>query len=382
VNCVSVHLVREAVAQSRSRGYALAEDLMELQMFCRHFTTRRTCCVQRIWWHSWLTFICLLFVFVLSAIETSAEEKSDSCAARTSREKDGSLVICGGGNLPMKIFGRFLELAGKHEAHVVVIPTANIRADAPNAEGLFLAGWRKAKLASLVMLHTRDREQANKPEFVAPLKRATAVWFNGGVQSRIAKAYVGTAVERELHALLKRGGVIGGTSAGAAVQSRLMIAGGNPVAVIGKGFDLLPGAVIDQHFLRLKRKPRLVGVVQKHPHLIGFGIDEQTALIVEGRRMEVVGNSTVTVCTWDVDTQQVKESTLKPGEIADQDTFRRRVDQIPAKEAGPSAAGRHRLPSPGGEPAILGMRDSTSGSCEPPGSRASGSLVGNLPKAP
>jgi len=108
------------------------------------------------------------------------------------------------------------------------------------------------------VLHTRSRDKANTTEFVAPLRHATAVWFEGGQQSRLAAAYVGTEVERELYAMSDRGGVIGGTSAGAAIMSRVMVEGGNPEPRMGTGLDLLPGTIVDQHFL-----------VRGHPHRAG-----------------------------------------------------------------------------------------------------------------
>ncbi len=235
---------------------------------------------------------------------------------------DGSLVIAGGGQLPDAVYARFLELAGGEAARLVLIPTASATADTADAEQL-LAPWKDRKPASVVVLHTRSRQTADDPKFVAPLREATGVWFGGGQQSRIADAYVGTAVERELHALLRRGGVLGGTSAGAAVMSRCMIAGGNPEAKVAQGFDFLPGAVIDQHFLKRERKPRLVGMLAKHPGLVGIGIDEGTALVVRGRRLQVLGESTVTVCLAASATRPAHSAELKAGQASDLTMLRR-----------------------------------------------------------
>ena len=105
-------------------------------------------------------------------------------------------------------------------------------------------------MAALTLLHTRDAKKANEAAFVKPLTEATAVWFGGGDQGKLLAAYRGTAVERELHKLLQRGGAIGGTSAGAAVMSKVMITGGNPKAEVGTGFGFLTHVVIDQHFLK------------------------------------------------------------------------------------------------------------------------------------
>ena len=211
----------------------------------------------------------------------------------------GSLVIVGGGEIPENVRARFVELASGKAAKIVVIPTASETAEATLADAekkqRLLATWVTAGAADVQALHTRSKDEANRDAFVEPLKQATAVWFGGGDQSKIAEAYLGTAVERELFALLARGGVIGGTSAGAAIQSKVMIAGGQTEPRMATGLDLLPGAIIDQHFLARRRHDRLMAAVTKHLDCVGFGIDEGTALVVRGRQLQVLGDSTVTV---------------------------------------------------------------------------------------
>src|SRR5262249_53182564 len=149
---------------------------------------------------------------------------------------------------------------------------------------------------SVVLLHTRKSEEANDPVFVQPLTTATGVWFEGGEQTRLMAAYRGTAVEKALHNILARGGVLGGTSAGAAIMSTVMIASGNPQANVEEGFGFLPGVIVDQHFLQRNRVNRLFGVVAQHPDQVGLGIDEQTAVVVKGRSLTVVGSSYALVC--------------------------------------------------------------------------------------
>src|SRR5207248_10378382 len=136
-------------------------------------------------------------------------------------------------------------------SRIVVLPTAGETTDRAGVLGAY-GEWRSEKLECVTVLHTRSRREADDPEFVKPLTEATGVWFTGGDQSRLADAYRGTRVERALHKLLARGGVIGGTSAGAAVMSQVMIVGGNPEARVGTGFGLLPGVVVDQHFSNRK----------------------------------------------------------------------------------------------------------------------------------
>ena len=211
----------------------------------------------------------------------------------------GTLVIVGGGDLPEAVARRFVREARGRRARIVVIPTASQSADEDVADPAkaerHLMPWKSLDVSDVQLLHTRDREKANDEAFFAPLKQATGVWFGGGEQSRIAEAYLGTAVEREIAAVLARGGVVGGTSAGAAIQSRVMIAGGNPNPQMAEGFDLLPGTIIDQHFLARSRQPRLRAAIDERRSLVGIGIDEGTALVVSGRRMEVIGRSRVTV---------------------------------------------------------------------------------------
>ena len=272
-----------------------------------------------------LALCCLLFAAVANPGVFGAEETT-SCARIDPTGIPGALVICGGGQLPEPVWERFVKLAGGKSGKIVLIPTA-ANDDQIADRDVLLKPWEKRDFASVNVLHTRSREEADRESFVAPLREATGVWFGGGQQIRIAEAYVGTAVERELRALLDRGGVIGGTSAGAAVLSRLMIAGGNPIPRTGIGFDSLPDAVIDQHFTQRDRKPRLTRVLSENPGLVGFGIDEGTALIVQGRRIEVLGDNLVTICLRESEARPAKEVELKSGLIADLTALRRAARQ-------------------------------------------------------
>jgi cyanophycinase len=213
--------------------------------------------------------------------------------------KAGTLVIVGGGRIPDEARDRFMSLAGGKAAKLVIIPTASSAADRREEDAGYLEPWRKYAPAALTLLHTRSRDKADDPMFVKPIAEATAVWFGGGDQVELVAPYRGTAVERELKALLARGGIIGGSSAGAAVMSDVMIEGGNPKAQVGRGFGFVTNAVFDQHFLKRSRVNRLLGVLADRPHLIGLGIDEGTAFILQGDRWSVVGRSFVLACEVD-----------------------------------------------------------------------------------
>jgi len=208
----------------------------------------------------------------------------------------GARILAGGGSLPPAVRQRFVELAGGPQSHIVLVPTAGAGADDHDAQDRIAASWRQEfPQATFTVVHTRDRAVADSEEFTAPLRAASGLWFGGGVQKRIADAYLGTRFERELLALCTRGGVVGGTSAGTAIQTRTMIQEGRDPPIVSQGFDLVPGAVVDQHFSQRQRLPRLCAVLGDHPGLFGIGIDESTAVEVQGRRLRVLGDGSATL---------------------------------------------------------------------------------------
>jgi cyanophycinase len=207
----------------------------------------------------------------------------------------GTLVIVGGGKIPDSVIEAFVKSAGGDKAKLVVIPTASASADKEPAKTT-IDLWKKRGAANVTVLHTRSRDQANNADFVKPLKDATAIWIAGGDQKKVTDAYKNSLVETEMYELLKRGGTIGGTSAGAAVMSKLMITGGKATADLAEGFGFLPNAVVDQHFLKRDRVDRLLGTLHRHPGWFGLGIDEGTAAIVQGKTITIVGESMAVLC--------------------------------------------------------------------------------------
>ena len=233
-----------------------------------------------------------------------------SCASSALAGEEGTVVLHGGGIVSSSLRDRFLELAGGQDARLLVIPTAD--PDTPEDDARVQL-WRTRGPASAALLHARSREQAETEAFVEPLKTATGVWISGGRQGTLASMYLGTPVERELAAVVKRGGVVGGTSAGAAILTRVMI-------VVGRareGFDLVPDCIVDQHYLSRKREERLWNVLNQHPQRIGIGIDENTAAIIRGGRLEVLGESTVTICVAANGGQERRCVPLKSGDRFD-----------------------------------------------------------------
>jgi cyanophycinase len=255
-------------------------------------------------------------VFVLAALGLATAQPLAPAVKEPCDAISGTLFVCGGGTLPDDVRDDFIKRAGGAKARLIVIPTASASADGADADKA-LEPWKKYQLPSLTLLHTRDRKKADDAAFVKPLTEATAVWFGGGDQGKLTAAYRGTAVEKELKALLERDGVVGGTSAGAAVMSDLMITGGAKTAEVGKGFGFLTHAVVDQHFLKRERLERLVGVLAKHPGLFGLGVDEQTAAIVHGRTIEVRGSSFVITVLSAGAGRPLLTARLKAGDKAD-----------------------------------------------------------------
>ncbi len=217
--------------------------------------------------------------------------------------KGGTLLIAGGGQLSNMIRHRFVELAGGKQARIVVIPATSVD---ETTIAQYRASWIALDVESVEILHADSRTEADDPEFSKILDTATGVWLGGGQQTWLAAWYGRTRVETRLKELLARNGVIGGTSAGAAVMSSVMIAGGRERPTMGHGFDLIPGAIIDQHFVKRNRIRRLQSALEQHPDLVGFGIDEGTALqyAVESGRFQVVGHSCVVACVPQVEPGQ------------------------------------------------------------------------------
>jgi cyanophycinase len=209
----------------------------------------------------------------------------------------GSLVIVGGGQMPDVARDEFIKLAGGADsAKIVVIPTASLAADEPKEEAAFLKPWKDLKVGTVVLLHTRDRKQANETEFLKPLAVATGIWFSGGDQARLIQAYQGTGVESAIRKRFQLGHVVGGTSAGAAIMGDLMIEGGTDEAKTAPGFGFIPGIVVDQHFTQRRREKRLTGVIENNKDYAGLGIDEATAVVLtKGRQMRVIGTGAATI---------------------------------------------------------------------------------------
>ncbi len=257
----------------------------------------------------------LLIFWIVAATGCSAAQQSAAPAPRPDATR-GHLLIVGGGPRPAEIMERFIDLAGgRGQARIIVLPMASgAAAEVGPAQAEELRG-----LGAEAIALNLPRTEANAGTIVRLFQNVTGIWFSGGDQNRLTAAIRGTRVDSAIHARYRQGAVIGGTSAGAAVMSRIMITGderrpggsrpprdtasAEPFLIIARdnvvvdeGFGLLPGAIVDQHFVRRRRHNRLLSLVLEHPDQIGVGIDEETALQVNpDGRWTVVGLSTVVV---------------------------------------------------------------------------------------
>lgn len=199
------------------------------------------------------------------------------------------------------IFQEFIKRAGGSDARIVVLPQAS---RLPETGKEYSQVFKKLGLKHKpVSLAFRDRAQADRKHHLELLRDATGIFIAGGTQMRLTSLLGGTKFEEELLAAYRRGAVIAGTSAGTAVQSKLMIAYGRGgptpregMARFGTGFGFTDRIVFDQHFRQRDRLGRLVYAISMHPGALGVGVDENTAAIVEeDRYITVCGRSAITI---------------------------------------------------------------------------------------
>jgi len=211
----------------------------------------------------------------------------------------GALVVVGGALSDPAIVERFIQLAGGPDAPIVVIPTAGGGEDYDEFCSC-LQLLRENGARNLTVMHTVDPAEADTEVFVRPLRRARGVWFPGGRQWRLVDAYMGTLTEEALRQVLDRGGVIGGSSAGASIQGSLLVRGDTRTNTVmlgdhQEGFGYLRNTGIDQHLLRRNRQFDMLEVLEAHPDVLGIGLDENTAIIVQGDQAEVMGQGYVAI---------------------------------------------------------------------------------------
>lgn len=220
----------------------------------------------------------------------------------------GHLLIVGGGERTDEIMQKFIALAGGKNAVVVIFPMAS---SVPEEVGPEYVKQMKGLGVKEAFSLNIDANAANQDSVVAKLKDVTAVFYSGGDQVLLTAALLNTKVQARVRQIYENGGVIGGTSAGAAVMSTVMITGNELLnkdssssfhtllkdnVEVKEGFGFITEAIIDQHFVVRKRHNRLISRLLQQPSLMGVAIDEATCIIVNpDRTFDVVGESVVLV---------------------------------------------------------------------------------------
>lgn len=216
----------------------------------------------------------------------------------------GNLVIIGGAEDKKgrcEILKKVVRLAGGQEARLVVLTAATEQPEAVGRE--YDRIFRRLGVKEIGVLNIGSRREAGYEQHALAVNEATGIFFTGGDQLRITSLLGGTRVYQALHEAYQRGVVIAGTSAGASVMSATMIVEGDSEETPKKntlkmapGMGLIQGVVVDQHFAQRGRLGRLLTAVAQNPYILGIGIDEDTAVMVNDREeFEVIGSQTVTV---------------------------------------------------------------------------------------
>lgn len=244
----------------------------------------------------------LITVQFLSGCKQSVKETREvfehDKQAITTGPENGTLLIIGGAASDM-FYDKFMELVGGPEAPIIVIPTA---ASSDTLSQEFLTNFKNRFVnkgfTNVTVLHTRDTAESNTAQFITPIQEARGIWFSGGRQWRHADSYLHTKAHEEFRKLLDRGGVIAGSSAGATIQGSYLARGDTKKNTImmgdhEEGLALLTNVAIDQHLFARNRQFDMFEILDNRPELLGIGLDENTGIIVQKGRFEVMGESYV-----------------------------------------------------------------------------------------
>ncbi len=309
-------------------------------------------------------------VLALPAMLAAQSSVQHSSGSTTVGPAHGTVIVVGGGAIGPEINSRFIAAAGGPDALIIDVPNAggakSYGDDAAGAKELRAAGARNVHV-----LFTDDRAVANSDSFAAVLKRAGGVWFEGGRQFHLVDAYAGTRTEQGFHDVLARGGVVGGSSAGATILGDFLVRGApsNDNSIMDypgyeKGFAFLRGVGIDQHVVARERLPDLAdSIMPRHPQLLGMSEDEGTAWFVQGDTATIIGrNKAFVYGGHDPNDPGKPFLTLHPGDrynLASRRVMHRAIEDSPltmalvnglfAKYTNPSAGGATVLVAQNGE---------------------------------
>ncbi|MCF8364518.1 MAG: cyanophycinase [Bacteroidales bacterium] len=244
-------------------------------------------------------FFCLFLMFFWAC---NTKSNQDFNTGLSNGPSNGHLIVAGGNLTDTAVFNQFMLLAGGPEAPIVIVVSAMTDDDISNPEFYTSLSkwWRNYGFRNFTFLHTRNRDTANSEHFTEAIRKASGVWFMGGRQWRLVDAYFDTKTLDEFYAVLDRGGVIGGSSAGASIQGSYLARGDTKTNTLmmgdhEEGFGFISNVAIDQHLLAMNRQFDIFEILDAHPGMLGLGLDENTAIVVHGNEFEVVGQSYVAV---------------------------------------------------------------------------------------
>ena len=217
----------------------------------------------------------------------------------------GHLFIIGGGHRPPYMVEKIVELAGGQDARIMIIPNAS---GIPEEVAQYQQKQFQNTVAASAEYMLFDSSEANLRENLKRLENINCIFFSGGDQRRLPRDLLNTKILKRIKEIYQKGGVISGTSAGAAVMSEIMITGDELIDTTddkkftsikkkyiktSPGFGFIKNAIIDQHFVKRKRLNRLLSLVIEH-RTLGIGIDESTAIYIDPKNQcQVFGENTV-----------------------------------------------------------------------------------------
>ena len=249
----------------------------------------------------------------------------------------GTVIVVGGGSMGPEIYSEFIKAAGGPDALIIDVPNAG-GAESYGQDAAGTRGFKTAGARNVHVLHTRDRKIADSDSFVAVIKKAGGVWFEGGRQYHLVEDYGGTKTETEFRNVLARGGVVGGSSAGASILGDFLVRGApsqnNRIMDYPgyqKGFAYLKNVGIDQHVVARERLPDLAdSIMTKYPKLLGISEDEGTAWVIRGDTATIIGRNKAFVYGGnDPNDPGSPFLTLRPGDtynLATRRVMRRAID--------------------------------------------------------
>lgn len=278
----------------------------------------------------------------------------------------GTVIVVGGGSMGPEIYKAFIDAAGGPDALILDVPNAGGTETVAQDAG---QPWRNHGARNVVVLFTKDRKLADSDSFTAIIRKASGVWFEGGRQFHLVQDYGGTRTERAIMDLLERGGVVGGSSAGASILGDFMVRGApsNDNAIMDypgyeTGFGYLRNVGIDQHVVARSRLPDLAdSIITRHPNLLAISEDEGTAWVIRGDTARIIGRNKAFVYNGrDANDAGAPFLTLYPGDRYDLNVRRvigRAADRSPVKAALiTSLFAKYDVPESGGA-TVLVARD-------------------------